>query len=944
MKPVRLLAFALMLVLGLLALSTPAQASNLSQKGTVVVPTDDCMPGTVVSSPNVLGRNELFGLDAISANDAWTVGTYYSPTINALLTLTEHWDGTRWTHVASPNGPGANGTSNQLSAVSAVSANDVWAVGSYGAISPFGALALHWNGTEWTSLPVPNPGSTGFSEHLNGVFAISSNDVWAVGDYRTESASHALTVHWDGTQWTQVAIPSDPEYNLYAVTAISSTDVWAVGGGPETSGIPTILHWNGTAWTDFSGVGTGTLVSVDAVSANDVWAVGSTGPGFSSNQMIIMHWNGTEWSIVPGPGVDVNVNVLTGVSARAANDVWAVGWTSTSITSDYSTSETLIIHWNGTKWSVVENPAAVTGRLYAVDALSASNVWAAGAHINPKTLLEQWDGSQWTQAPSEDPGLATNVLLAVDALSTTDVWAVGTRFSYGPRYGIQPTLIEHWDGYSWSVIPSPNGSNNENLLQSVDAIAANDVWAVGMTGDGGDFWTLTEHWDGTTWSVVPSPNPNTIQPKYLQSVSAVNTDDVWAVGFQFGFGDLPTQTFIIHWNGDEWSVVPSPNVGTNGSELYGVTAISANDAWAVGNYHTDTFGVYAPLFLHWDGAEWSHVPGPAVSNSILTSISAVSSNDVWAVGTDAFSSASHTVTMHWDGTEWSVVPSPNFGESGNRLTSVSAVAPDDVWAAGDFTGGTLIEHWDGAAWSITYIATPGLLDNRLSSISALSGNDVWAVGTHSAGAPNHTLVEHIGRFNDVMPSDYFFTPVNYLVEHGAISGYDDCTFRPGNDTTRGQLSKIVTLAQGWTLLDPPNPTFTDVAPGSTFYRYVETMYARGLIGGYPCGAEGEPCDDQERPYFRPNAPVTRGQITKIVVLAKGWTLKDPGNPTFADVESGSTFYTYIETASAHGIINGYGCGGQGEPCDGENRPYFRPSFSATRGQIAKIVYNAVTQP
>jgi hypothetical protein len=215
---------------------------------------------------------------------------------------------------------------------------------------------------------------------------------------------------------------------------------------------------------------------------------------------------------------------------------------------------------------------------------------------------------------------------------------------------------------------------------------------------------------------------------------------------------------------------------------------------------------------------------------------------------------------------------------------------------------------------------------------------------HSDGTPNRTLVEHIGRFSDVSPDDYFYTPVGYLVEQGAISGYDDCTFRPGNNTTRGQLSKIVSLAQGWELLDPASPTFADVPRNSTFYQYVETMFSHGVISGYPCGEPNEPCDSQDRPYFRPNAEVTRAQVTKIVVLSMGWALQDPKVATFADVGGGSTFYTFIETAVAHGVINGYECGAPGEPCDGQNRRYFRPDSSATRGHIAKIVYRAITAP
>jgi hypothetical protein len=180
------------------------------------------------------------------------------------------------------------------------------------------------------------------------------------------------------------------------------------------------------------------------------------------------------------------------------------------------------------------------------------------------------------------------------------------------------------------------------------------------------------------------------------------------------------------------------------------------------------------------------------------------------------------------------------------------------------------------------------------------------------------------------------------VSKRVIGGYDDCTFRPQNNATRGQLSKIVTLAEGWPLLNPPQPTFADVPPGSTFYQYIETLFSRGAIGGYPCGGLGEPCDPQNRPYFRPNADITRAQLAKVVVLARGWTLANPPTATFTDVPLGSPFYQYVETAVARNILSGYPCGNP-EPCDPQNRPVFRPNNNATRGQIAKMVYNAVTQ-
>ncbi|HUS15761.1 MAG TPA: S-layer homology domain-containing protein, partial [Chloroflexia bacterium] len=199
------------------------------------------------------------------------------------------------------------------------------------------------------------------------------------------------------------------------------------------------------------------------------------------------------------------------------------------------------------------------------------------------------------------------------------------------------------------------------------------------------------------------------------------------------------------------------------------------------------------------------------------------------------------------------------------------------------------------------------------------------------------------RFTDVQPGDYFYEPVRWLTCRGVISGYADVTFRPYNQTTRSQQVKIVVLGFAMPLATPgPAFTFADVAPGHPFFAVIETAAAANLISGYACGGPGEPCDAQQRPYFRPYNNVTRGQLAKIIVAAAGWPGRSPASGTFADVAPGSAFYPFVEAAVCHGILSGYTCGGPGEPCDAENRPYYRPGNPATRGQIAKIVYNAVT--
>ncbi|HMA35003.1 MAG TPA: S-layer homology domain-containing protein [Chloroflexia bacterium] len=186
------------------------------------------------------------------------------------------------------------------------------------------------------------------------------------------------------------------------------------------------------------------------------------------------------------------------------------------------------------------------------------------------------------------------------------------------------------------------------------------------------------------------------------------------------------------------------------------------------------------------------------------------------------------------------------------------------------------------------------------------------------------------NFTDVRPLDYFYEPVRYLYCGGVLSGYADGTFRPGATTTRGQMVKIVVNAFAVPAYTPPAPDFADVPASDPFYAPIEAAAHAGIVSGYGDGT------------FRPSADVTRGQLAKITVTAAGWALQNPATGRFADVLPGTAFYSFVETAACHGIVSGYGCGGPGEPCDSGNRPYFRPGTTATRGQIAKIVYQART--
>jgi hypothetical protein len=195
-------------------------------------------------------------------------------------------------------------------------------------------------------------------------------------------------------------------------------------------------------------------------------------------------------------------------------------------------------------------------------------------------------------------------------------------------------------------------------------------------------------------------------------------------------------------------------------------------------------------------------------------------------------------------------------------------------------------------------------------------------------------------FSDVPPNHTFYNEIRCLACRGIISGYSDGTFRPGNDVTRGQIAKMVSNAAGFQ--EPVSgQSFEDVPVGSPFYLFIERLYTRGHMGGYLCGLRTtEPCiPPLNRPYFRPNESATRGQISKIVSNAAGFVEPVTGQ-FYADVTTDNPFYNEIMRLTLRGVMSGYPCGTvPHEPCDSENRPYFRWGNNVTRGQASKIVAN-----
>ena len=325
------------------------------------------------------------------------------------------------------------------------------------------------------------------------------------------------------------------------------------------------------------------LRGVAAITTNDVWAVGAYSKTQNTHQPLIEHWNGTKWSVILSPSPDLSANLLYGVTAISAQDAWAVG---NYFSRTNGAEETLIDHWNGTKWTVASNPnpSSSENGLNGVTAVSASNVWAVGQYIpngggNTEPLIEHWNGSKWAVVPGPTPGAGAAALLSVAASSANSIWAVGSSTNSS---GNTQTLIEHWDGSIWSIIPNPNPGPVSDILNSVAVVSAHNVWAVGQYEVNTSFNTLIEHWDGTQWSTVPCPSPGSVD-NALFGVAGISANNIWAVGRDDqGLGE---QTLIEQWNGFMWSIVSSPNEGSGDNELFAVARVpSTQKVWAVGQF------------------------------------------------------------------------------------------------------------------------------------------------------------------------------------------------------------------------------------------------------------------------------------------------------------------------------------------------------------------------
>jgi hypothetical protein len=565
---------------------------------------------------------------------------------------------------------------------------------------------------------------------------------------------------------------------------------------------------------------------------------------------------------------------------------------------------------------------------------------------------------QWEVVDSPSVNNHGNAVSSLAVVNASDVWAVGNAST---SVDDRDTLTMHRDGGSWTIVPSPNGANAVNFLTRVAAVTATDVWAVGYTrtpGFSGISDTLIEHWDGQSWTVVASPNPQPPGPfessNELFGIAVAASNDIWAVGQTYDFTD--GQSLILHWDGQAWTAVDHPHPGTGGGVLYGAAAIASGDVWAVGNAYFD--GLQRGVTLHWDGGAWSDVPSANVGPFLNTflSVSATGTGDVWATGynLEVFgpNEKFQTSMIHWDGQDWSVSPTPNVNQENNYLRDVVGISASDAWAVGFFDTGTelqtMVQHWDGLAWTI--VPSPNGDQGGISELFALAKatpTDLWAAGDRFDGVSDFLTLTEQYACGVIAPPPVVSSvaPTSGPAAGGTAVVLTGTGFVAGAAVTVGGASATGVTVEGTTSIDATTPAlspgtlndvsvtnpdtqsgalaaaffadFADVPQEDPFHGFVETLIRAGVTAG--CGG-GSYCRD---------AAVSRAQMAVFLLKAKLGPAHVPPACTgtvFTDVPcAGGAFDPWIEELAGLGVTGG--CGG-GAYC---------PDDPVTRAQMAAFL-------
>lgn len=314
---------------------------------------------------------------------------------------------------------------------------------------------------------------------------------------------------------------------------------------------------------------------IDGVAADDVWVVGARYKGGTSTPYAA-RWNGEAWHDARVTEIEAEIAGFQDVAAAPGDQAWAVG--------SLRTREPIAFSWDGSIWRPDPIPPLEALRADEAEldgvATAGRRVWAVGRARTGRRwvpLVMGRRGGAWRRAAAPSPPGVDAALRGVDASAPDDVWAVGWTAGRGGRLG---TFAMHHDGSSWRRVPTPSTGGSYDVLAAVDAVSADEAWAVGWAIDAsGVDRPLILRWDGDRWSIVPGADVG--GATQLISVSVPSPGSVWIAGRSKD----ETQTFtsfVLRRAGDAWARVPTPDGGAEDDTLAGIAVVDGFP-WTVGS-------------------------------------------------------------------------------------------------------------------------------------------------------------------------------------------------------------------------------------------------------------------------------------------------------------------------------------------------------------------------
>jgi hypothetical protein len=673
---------------------------------------------SVQGSPTILeaSSSELNGVSCISSRFCVAVGTYTKDKKG--LTLAEIWNGLTWTVQPTPN-PAKSPLSN-LESVSCTSTTNCLAVGStyekppcFDCTPPITTLAELWTDGAWKLTAPIAPKAE--NSYLFSVSCISADACYAVGYYEpTFGTDLNLAEFWNGTAWSDQDIPpSATDFSqLYSVSCTTIDSCTAVGTSKNSSDVYSTFaeRWGGSKWAieatpDPTNADGSVLYAVSCASAQQCVAVGewSMPPDGHPNVPFALYWDGTKWhlsttSLPPGP---VIYSGLQGVSCVSSADCIATGY----YQSSSGFISTIAESWNGTGWSLEKaaEVGEVPSYLYGVSCRTGSPCMAVGYFTDgaggTRALAELRTSGTWTivVTPNASEGDDTSSLVSVWCSNQQNCLAVG---DYQSRAGSYRTLVEAWNGKSWSIQTTPNPAGaSDSYLDYISCTSPTACIAVGYYSTAA-FASLafSETWNGKSWSVAATPRISGASYTLFNGVSCTSSASCIAIG-DTGKSVAKPRPLAERWNGKSWVVestqVPKSSIG---STLYSVSCTQATACIAVGVAETKSHD-YVTLAEGWNGQTWQLQEAADAQDfpvNVLNSISCTSGSSCVAVGY-AINTSEIAVTLgeFWNGSEWSIQQTPNPKQrlevgTGSGLWGVSCTASDECNAVGYSTNDTFV--------------------------------------------------------------------------------------------------------------------------------------------------------------------------------------------------------------------------------------------------------------